>query len=458
MCLAAASACIAGKVEVKGRGGHAEPANIYAVTVLGVANRKTAVVNLVAGPLLRWQERQAKEARPRIAEAKDKLARLLGDQERIRREFVKADAHDRGNLEEQLTRLARDVDSFEVPTPPRLLADDVTPEKLAHLLAENGGRLAILSDEGTAFHIMAGRYSADGAPNLDVYLKAHSGTTIQVDRKNSPPVFVGRPALTMGLTIQPGVMAGLSAKPQFRGQGLLARFLYAVPFSMVGRRNVTPATIDPKLALEYDAMLVRLLELPFAEDEFHHDATHPLLFDRKATAKLESYMGVLEPQLGPEGDLYPIADWAGKLIGAVMRIAGVLHMVKYADHPSPWDLKITVDTLTAAWGIAMPFLVKHAQAVFGEMGADPDMEGARFILELIHKNGWRAGFTRRQLGQDRVLKHRYRSKELDRPLALLVELEWLRKDNPPPPPDGKRVRGGQVKESYTVNPALWAQP
>ena len=42
---------------------------------------------------------------------------------------------------------------------PRLVADDITPEAAASLLAEQGGRLAIISAEGGIFDIIAGRYS-----------------------------------------------------------------------------------------------------------------------------------------------------------------------------------------------------------------------------------------------------------------------------------------------------------
>ena len=39
---------------------------------------------------------------------------------------------------------------------PRLVADDITPEAAASLLAEQGGRLAVLSAEGGIFTTLAG--------------------------------------------------------------------------------------------------------------------------------------------------------------------------------------------------------------------------------------------------------------------------------------------------------------
>ena len=127
-----------------------------------------------------------------------------------------------------------------MPPIPRLVADDVTPEAAASLLAEQGGRLAIISAEGGIFDIIAGRYSGN-VPNMDLWLKGHSGDPMKVDRKGRPPEYVRRPALTLGLMIQPAVLSAIAANRQFRGRGFLARILYAYPVSKVGHRAIAPA-------------------------------------------------------------------------------------------------------------------------------------------------------------------------------------------------------------------------
>ena len=55
--------------------------------------------------------------------------------------------------------IALELKSTPVPVRPQLVADDVTPEKLEVMLAEQGGRMAVLSSEGGVFGMMAGRYS-----------------------------------------------------------------------------------------------------------------------------------------------------------------------------------------------------------------------------------------------------------------------------------------------------------
>ncbi len=95
---------------------------------------------------------------------------------------------------------------------------------------------------------MASRSS--GKPNLGIYLRGHSGDTYQLDRKGRAPEFIERPALTFGLAVQPAVLREIGHRKNFRGRGLLARFLYSVPEDLVGRRDsnappMTPLSPEP---------------------------------------------------------------------------------------------------------------------------------------------------------------------------------------------------------------------
>ena len=51
-----------------------------------------------------------------------------------------------------------------------------------------------------------------------------------------PAEYVHAPAIMLGLSVQPDVLEHLSVKLGFRGRGLFARILYALPVSTVGRR------------------------------------------------------------------------------------------------------------------------------------------------------------------------------------------------------------------------------
>ena len=76
-----------------------------------------------------------------------------------------------------------------------------------------------------------------------------------MDRKGRPPEYIRRPALTLGLMIQPQVLARIAANDEFRGRGFLARILYAFPVSKVGRRRIAPPSVDPKVEQDYDTLV-----------------------------------------------------------------------------------------------------------------------------------------------------------------------------------------------------------
>jgi replicative DNA helicase len=152
---------------------------------------------------------------------------------------------------------SRQADAIDVPPIPQLVADDITPEAAASLLAEQGGRLAIISAEGGIFDIVAGRYNNDKA-NMDLWLKGHSGDPLRVDRQGRETgVDVAAAALTMGLMIQPQVLSNIVTNREFRG--LLARCLYAWPVSMVGRRR-KGASVPPEVAETYTSTMLALVK------------------------------------------------------------------------------------------------------------------------------------------------------------------------------------------------------
>ena len=181
---------------------------------------------------------------------------------------------------------------------PRLIADDVTTEAATSLLAEQGGRIAVLSAEGGIFSTLAGRYSG-GVPSLEVFLKGHSGDMLRVDRKGRPPEYIPRPALTLGLCVQPEVLRTIASMPGFRSRGLLARILYSLPPNLVGHRQIGTPPVPEDVRDVYGSS-VRSLVLTMAE---WTDPAVLQLTPGAAELILDAERR-LEPRLDPEtGDL-----------------------------------------------------------------------------------------------------------------------------------------------------------
>jgi replicative DNA helicase len=425
--------------------GYVEPLNLFTLTVLPPGNRKSAVFRDVVAPLASYEKREAARLHLEIVHARSKRAvaeKTLRDAEK-----AAAEASDDGR-EELLKRVESCADALariSVPPVPRLIADDCTPEKLASLLAEQGGRMAVLSPEGDVFELMAGRYSANSGPNFAVFIKGHSGDDLRVDRGGRPPEFVSKPALTIGLTVQPDVLQSLHGKTGFRGRGLLARFLYSLPESPLGWRKIDPAPVPADVAEAYAEGMCKLLDLPSVLDPRGKVVATPLELDVDAARRRSEFETRIERELAPDGSLGSVADWGGKLVGAVTRVAGLLHLAEHYDHPTA-D-RITGRTMAHAIEIG-EYLIPHARASLERAGFDPAVGKATILLAWIERK-LPVSFSEREIFEG--TKGRFDQVEKLRPgLATLVDRGYLRRLPAPVHPGP----GRKPSPEYEVNPLL----
>ena len=443
--LSAVAACSARRIEVEVKQGWREPLNIYTVTVLPSGNRKSAVFRDVVAPLEAEEERAALAAQNEVAIAKEEKDYLHRKLKKARKDIESGTA-----TLEDTQRIAAEIARFQVPRNPRLLADDITAEKLEILLAEQNGRMAVLSPEADIFEIMAGRYSASGITNLGVFLKGHAGDSIRVDRVGRGTVTVHHPALTVGLAVQPDVIYGLAEKREFRGRGLTPRFLYSLPVSNVGRRDVDPPPLPKAIRSTFEANLTKLLELRSAENEDADYRPHVLHLDDEARRALLLFAAQIEVELSPTGELGDIVEWGSKLVGAVARVAGNLHIAENAAEDEPWKNPVTSDVIERAIEVG-EYLIRHAHAAFALMGSDPAIANAEHILKWIEGKS-KTEFTVRELFEG--VKGRFkRVNNLKPGLLLLIDHQYIRKHEQPRRPGP----GRPPSPVFDVNPAVHSQ-
>jgi len=438
-----ATAC-AKTVEVEVRPGWIEPVNLYTIVALESASRKSAVFRAMVEPLLRYEQILQQKCQPVLTELETRRKILNERLRHLQKEAAKAHIEQRAEAEREALQVALELEALPHPSLPRLFADDVSPEALVQLLARNQGRMAVLSAEADIISIMLGRYG--GAPNLEVFLKAHAGDPIRVDRVLRASERIDKPALTMGLTTQPTVIRGLILNDELNDRGLLARFLYAMPASLLGSRRSDAPPVPEEISDEYGAVMHRLLTLTHETTNDEQSIPHLLRLDGQAHSRIIGLQDWLEPQLPDHKELELIRAWAGKLAGTVARIAGLLHMADHVDDLSPWDVPITSDTVERAIRLGTTYLLPHAQAVFMEMGADPVIGGARYLLGWIEKRGVES-FTKRDAFE--ATKGRFkRAAALDQPLQLLVDTGYIRLR----PREATSRPGRKPSPRYDVNP------
>jgi len=420
---------------------HIEPMCLFCAVVMESGSGKSAVVPAMRFPLEEHEDALVQSAQADIASASSR--RVIEDKRLAHLQEAAAKDKDAAKREEA----AREAEALAgeltvVPNLPRLLADDATSQRLTGIMADNGGACAIHSPEGGVFTLMAGKYS-NKEVDIELFLKGHAGDEIRVDRVGRPSEFIKRPALTLGLAVQPDVLASLSDTPAFRGRGLLARFLYGLPPSLAGTRTYNQTPIDAETRRRYGRAVERILDLPDAGTEDDPTHRHALLLTGDALTLWAKYHDAIEARTAEGEDLCGIRDWASKLAGAVARIAGGFHLLENAG--GDWQKPISVETVAAAWAIGETYLVPHALAAFGEMRADPGLVLARRILGWIERKKL-TEFTLRECHQ----AHRSVSspRNLEPALVVLSERGFLRLAETQPQEGGGRPKS----PLYQVNP------
>jgi hypothetical protein len=429
--LAVIASTIQGKFEIIGKSDYTEPLNIYVLIIANPGERKSSVVKINIKDLLQYEHEENQRRKPEIERKQTEI--------RIKRQFLEK-AIKKGDTDTAI-HLINEIEELETNLPKflRLIADNVTPEALTSLLADNNGVLSIFSTEGGIFELISGMYG-NKSVNIDTLLKAHCGDPIRVDRKGREHETVDNPALTMLLSAQENVLEGVLSNPAFVGRGLTARLLYCKPASLMGQRDFNTTSIPLELSEKYRRLVTHLNKIPLQEC----GNPYYLRLDDVAYKVLEDFFDWLEPQL--VDDLSDMSGWSAKLVGATLRFAGIIHCVRY--YKAPQKHLVSADTMKKAIAIGKYFL-NHAKYIFSVMGADKTVQDAKYIVKRLEKH------NKPQLKSSEILRHCKRFKkhaDMQLALDLLVEYGYIRQRA------GKRITGGRPEGLYyELNPIYFGE-
>ncbi|MFV0663134.1 DUF3987 domain-containing protein [Denitromonas sp.] len=439
--LAVLATCVQRQFEVAPFGeddDYTEPLALWVLIAMQSGSRKTAVINALTAPLLRAEKLERDRRRREIAQTNAARAVAKKRIEKLVKDAAAADSDEtRQRLRDEISR-----EEQEMPAEifaPKLFTGDTTAETLQGLLVKQGERMAVLTDEAGIFLVMAGLYSGGNA-SLDVFLQGHAGSPVRVDRADRE-AYLERPALTFGLALQPGVLADVASGRRFRDSGLLARFLYAIPESNVGKRDVRRRVAIPESNRQaWETGIFNLLE------------GRPLMpgrptvipFTDPAREVWLDFAEEIEVGQGEGGKFEAIIDWTSKLPGAAARIAGLLELADVglgADSVS----QVSVDRAVSLCRL----LITHAHEAFGLLGADNIDADAMAILKWA-KTNQTASFKRSSC--QKSLEGRFRQVErLTKAAERLIQRDCLREFKEP-------NRGAPPSVWYRVNPKCFDKP
>lgn len=373
LALACVSAAGGMRVEVEvDRRGWREPVHIFGAVLLPPASRKSPVYSAMKAPLEDWERARVEEIGPAHRRTKDRQDVAEAALQSTKAAAAKGKAE---TAEVEAARVELDKATAAVPVLPQLMASDHSPEALVVLMDRQGGCIALLEPEADPIGIADGRYS--DTPRLDELLRAWSAEPIRVDRIGREPVHIERPALTLGLAMQPSVLEGLRNARAFRGRGLMGRILWAVPPHGLGTRRTgrdVPGR-DERAAGRYGAMLRYLLDA-----NPPGSPTRTLKLAPDALEMLYEYEAEVERALANGAGLARIRDWAGKVAGQSVRLAALVELAARAEDRRPlWNEPIPGWAMEAGVRLARAF-TSHALVVLSEMGMDRKTADLRYVL------------------------------------------------------------------------------
>ncbi len=418
-----------GRVKVRIPGSKwTEHVNLYLTAAVPPGAGKSPAFKILTRPLLTLEKERAAAARTAQIDAEGTQRILEGKLKNAEARAIKGEP----GLDREAARIRHELADLEVPHPLQELADDATPEALADLMANNGGRLAVLSAEGQVFDAMAGQYvDRGGKANLDIYLKGFSGDSLRQNRIKRDAIAIEECLLTICVTTQPAVLESLSAAPQLAQRGATARFMYAVPPVNIGARDRSRIldTIDTK---GWDDQLTAISR------RLHQSLTaRSIDLDPDAVKAFMAWDQAIEHRCAAGADLAPLAEWVQKLRSCVLRVAGLLAVANDQDAKT-----ITAETLASALAIGSYWL-DHAKTVHRMWGVEePALALAKTVLRWAQQQPahpddphHRPIVTGREI--HRAMFRKVEGvKVLEEPLTTLAEYGWL------DPLDGLDATGG----------------
>ena len=174
--LAIIALCSQGKFVIESKKDWLEPLNLYTLIIAPPAERKSAVLKHMLIPVHQYETEENNRLEPLIQQNIIEYNALLKQK--------------------------------------KLLEDRIAKGK------SDKSETRAISSEGGIFDILAGKYS-NNIPDIDVFLKAHAGDSIRVDRIGRASNHIESPVLTTLLFVQPNVIESLMSNGTFQGRGLL---------------------------------------------------------------------------------------------------------------------------------------------------------------------------------------------------------------------------------------------
>lgn len=358
------------------------PLNTYSVLLAEPSERKTPTYKPFIYPINQY-EREHSEIHSSEESNREFKRQTLAVQHKAKKQNLEKLAKDNASekdIEEvtnQLKELSDELKKNAPKSSPVLTVSNITPEEFDRQIAENGETITIASSESTFFSDFGGAYASSGAKiRQEGILSSYEGDSYKVnrvkDRENGGGgLNIEDPLASVYVMVQPVVLKNIPHELKHRG--LLDRFLYYKPKTLVGYRNNDNDPIDEEVKAKFNKMIYKALDIEKKDEK--------LLLDDAAVKLFKGFRDLIEFDLREGNQLSAIKGWGGKLAGNIGRIIGLLHVAEHLD-AQYIPRYIKADTVLRAMDLSS-YYTNNAKQTFDIVGIDEVDEVAYKILRLF---------------------------------------------------------------------------
>ncbi|MCL1934967.1 MAG: YfjI family protein [Defluviitaleaceae bacterium] len=373
--------------------------SLFILNVASASSKKSPVFNRIMQPITDFENEINKFLKPHIAKDKVNKKQLEEMVETLQKQKNNAKRKSKGKEEEfkkifdefmhwDLEDSIKELSNYKELNYKRIIAKDITPEKIVSVMSKNNGTIAIADTEGGIFNkIISGGYSNNKDIDVDIYTKGYSGDQLKTDRIGREDETIDRPSLSMLFMVQNKVLDSIVNNDSLEDKGFIARLLFSVPtFNDEGDKFNTPP-INKDIELIYRNNIKKLLSL--SDNELTGEyVTRTVKLTKEAKRIFAKYYEDISIRQ-KQGDLKEIPSWAGKLCGNVIRIATILHLYELIEQGSIYkDVEkmtikdIDANKITCAIQIGN-YLIAQAKNVYGITSDGYAIRGVKNILIII---------------------------------------------------------------------------
>lgn len=433
--LACAASLIGGKRKLSPYGADwAEPAILWMAALGDPSSRKSAPLDMVTKPLWAIRDMARNDHADAMLEHQAACERAKAERAKWQDEVKQA-----AGTEQETPQLPPYAAEPDEPPERMPMISDVTPEAAAAVLKGNPQGVLAYNDELAGWLESFDRYTGGGRP---FWLSAFGGRPHSIQRKGAGSIDLPFLGISVLGSIQPDRIVDLLAGTN---DGLVPRILWAWPDKLPPARPSGRVDIDT-LKAAYE----RLDLLAWGSDDNGEKRAVTLRLSDSAADCFHSWEIDNANSDRDGGSLYE--SFVGKMSGAVLRLALVSELTKWAFNGGDEPRHVSEDTLLAAILWVEDYSKPMAERVFGDAAVSVADRNASLLARYIVNNRLDAINLRslRRTPHKAKLKPLQSGGALDQAVQVLMDAEWLMEDFGR---DGTNT--GPKRKDYRVNPLVF---